>query len=84
MFLKNSQTEVFWPAMENWLQQRFAVIHPGHAQGGRFKVLGYQWRVLRFNDNTRQSAVKVMAAYPESEPGSVFIMQEPNCLAVPC
>ncbi|RVW90081.1 hypothetical protein CK203_035873 [Vitis vinifera] len=40
--------------------------------------------VLRFNDETRQSTAKIMAAYRESDPGSVFIMQQANCLAVPC
>lgn len=50
----------------------------------QFKVLGYQWRVLRFNDDTRQSTVKVMAACQPSDPGSLILMQQPDCLAVPC
>lgn len=49
-----------------------------------FKILGYQWRSLRFNDDTRQSTVKVMAACRELQPSSVFYMQQPHCLAVPC
>ena len=49
-----------------------------------FRVLGYQWRTLRFNDDTLHSTAKVMAAFKESDPGSIFLMQEPHCLAVPC
>lgn len=51
---------------------------------GKFKILGYQWRALRFNDDTRQSTVKVMAACRKLQPSSVFYMQQPHCLAVPC
>lgn len=53
-------------------------------KNGMFKVLGYQWRSLRFNDDTRQSTVKVMAACRALQPSSVFYMQQPHCLAVPC
>ncbi|KAK8950765.1 hypothetical protein KSP39_PZI004266 [Platanthera zijinensis] len=49
----------------------------------KFKVLGYQWRALRFNDDTRQSTVKTMAAYREADPMSLYLMQLPHCLAVP-
>ncbi|KAJ0234214.1 hypothetical protein HA466_0277370 [Hirschfeldia incana] len=51
----------------------------------KFKILGYQWRSLRFNDDTRQSTVKVMAAAAStaSQPFSIFYMQQPHCLAVP-
>ncbi|KAK4854898.1 hypothetical protein QYF36_002281 [Acer negundo] len=74
----------WWPEMERWLQQRYAEINPlGCGDGERFQVLGYQWRSLRFNDHTRQSTVKIMAACRKSEPGSVFFMQQPDCLAVP-
>lgn len=59
-------------------------LHPGCEDSGRFRILGYQWRTLRFNDNTRQSTAKVMAAYRLSDPGFVYIMQQPHCLAVPC
>ncbi|XP_015887778.3 uncharacterized protein LOC107422795 isoform X2 [Ziziphus jujuba] len=76
-------SEVYWPATERWLQKRFEETHPGQQQKDRFMILGYQWRVLRFNDNTRQSTAKILAAYQESEPGSVCIMQQPHCLAVP-
>ncbi|XP_031377957.1 uncharacterized protein LOC116193280 isoform X2 [Punica granatum] len=69
--------------MENWLQQRYAELQPGNSNEERFRVLGYQWRVLRFNDNTRQSTVKIMAAYRESDPRSVCFMQQAHCLAVP-
>ena len=51
---------------------------------GKLRVLGYQWRVLRFNSVTRQSTAKVMAAYQENKPDSVYLMQQPHCLAVPC
>lgn len=59
-------------------------MHPGSENNEKFRILGYQWRVLCFNDETRQSTAKIMAAYRESDPGSVFIMQQANCLAVPC
>lgn len=74
---------VYWPGIEKWLQQRFKEIHPGYDHNVRYRILGYQWRVLRFNDNTRQSTVKLMAAYDDSDPGSVFFMQQAHCLAVP-
>jgi hypothetical protein len=82
--VNNVQSEVHWPETERWLQRRHAEVRPGCEDEGRFRILGYQWRALRFNDDTRQSTVKVMAAYRESEPGSVFLMQQPHCLAVPC
>ncbi|XP_058101448.1 uncharacterized protein LOC131245779 isoform X3 [Magnolia sinica] len=72
-----------WPAMEKWLQERYTKIHPESEHNGLFRILGYQWRVLRFNENTRQSAVKIMAAYRKSDPGTVYVMQQPLCLAVP-
>lgn len=79
------QSELYWPATERWLRQRYAEAFPGEEEDkARFYVLGYQWRSLRFNDETRQSTVKVMAASRASEPGSVFLMQQPHCLAVPC
>lgn len=73
-----------WPTMERWLQQRYAKIYPDSKHNEQFRILGYQWRVLRFNDTTRQSAVKIMATYKKSDPGSVYLMQQPHCLAVPC
>ncbi|CAL0303173.1 unnamed protein product [Lupinus luteus] len=72
-----------WSKTEKWLQHRYEEVNPGYGDGGNLRVLGYQWRVLRFNDVTRQSTVKVMAAYQENKPGSVYLMQQPNCLAVP-
>ncbi|KAB2009576.1 hypothetical protein ERO13_D10G158400v2 [Gossypium hirsutum] len=75
--------KVHWPETEKWLQQRYGEIYPGYEHSGSFKILGYQWRVLRFNDNTRQSTVKIMAAYRDTEPGSIFIMQQAQCLAIP-
>lgn len=71
-----------WPKTENWLRQRCAEICPD-SEHEQLKVLGYQWRVLRFNDVTRQSAVKVLAACKASDPGSVYYMQQGYCLAVP-
>lgn len=73
-----------WPETEKWLQQRFAKVHSNCDHQEHFGILGYQWRTLRFNDDTRQSTVKVMAAYQKSKAGSVFFMQQADCLAVPC
>ncbi|KAA0049209.1 S-adenosyl-L-methionine-dependent methyltransferase superfamily protein [Cucumis melo var. makuwa] len=72
-----------WPGTGRWLQQRYAEVCSGCKNEGRFGILGYQWRVLRFNDNTRQSTAKVLAAYRESEPELIFLMQQAHCLAVP-
>lgn len=76
-------TENQWYKTANWLGQRYAELHPRNEHNVCFRVLGYQWRTLRFNDDTRQSTAKVMAAFKESDPGSIFLMQEPHCLAVP-
>jgi hypothetical protein len=87
------QSEVEWRETEKWLERRYAEeIHKNNHKGevgGGFSIIGYQWRTLHFNDETRQSAVKVMAAYhrQQSQPsaaGSIFLMQQPHCLAVPC
>jgi hypothetical protein len=60
-------------------------MHPeSNPEEHQFKVLGYQWRILRFNDDTYQSTVKVMAACQPSDPGSLILMQQSHCLAVPC
>ncbi|KAL8211447.1 hypothetical protein R6Q57_005884 [Mikania cordata] len=72
-----------WYKTENWLQQRYADLHPRDVHNRSFRILGYQWRTLRFNDDTRQSTAKVMAAYDESDPGSIFLWQQAHCLAVP-
>ncbi|KAF3780738.1 hypothetical protein EJ110_NYTH38578 [Nymphaea thermarum] len=73
-----------WAAVERWLQRRYEKIYPGCDENlGKFRVLGYQWRVLRFNERTRQSTVKVMAAYRKSASEAVYLMQQPHCLAVP-
>ncbi|CAN8324249.1 unnamed protein product [Cochlearia groenlandica] len=83
-----------WPETERWLERRYMEIMMMISDGEnynmkkkkneRFKILGYQWRSLRFNEDTRQSTVKVMAACSESEEhSSVFYMQQPHCLAVP-
>ncbi|GMY27037.1 S-adenosyl-L-methionine-dependent methyltransferase [Fagus crenata] len=76
-------SEMHWAGMERWLEQRYAEVRPGCEDDGRFKILGYQWRALRFNEDTRQSTVKVMAAYRQSEPASICLIQQPHCLAVP-
>lgn len=78
------QDVVQWPTMERWLQQRYAKINPDSKHNEQFRTLGYQWRVLRFNGTTRQSAVKIMATYRKSDPASIYLMQQPHCLAVPC
>ncbi|KAJ1401677.1 S-adenosyl-L-methionine-dependent methyltransferase [Sesbania bispinosa] len=72
-----------WSRMERWLHQRCEEVHPGYGDGGNLRVLGYQWRVLRFNDVTRQSTAKVMAFHRENKPSLVYLMQQPHCLAVP-
>nr|POE97545.1 hypothetical protein CFP56_17064 [Quercus suber] len=88
-FPSSKPSEVQWPRMERWLQERYAEVCPGSGSGSgrgdeeRFRILGYQWRALRFNDDTRQSTVKVMSAYRQSEPASICLMQQPHCLAVP-
>ncbi|URD97896.1 hypothetical protein MUK42_29756 [Musa troglodytarum] len=72
-----------WPAVERSIQRRYEKLHPESEHDGRLKIVGYQWRVLRFNENTRQSTAKIMAAYRNSDPSSLFLMQQPHCLAVP-
>ncbi|XP_021721574.1 uncharacterized protein LOC110689155 [Chenopodium quinoa] len=72
-----------WPKTEEWLRKRYAEVCSDAKHDECFKVLGYQWRVLRFNDVTRQSAVKVMAAIKMSDSSSVYYMQQPHVLAVP-
>ncbi|KAK9137983.1 hypothetical protein Sjap_008577 [Stephania japonica] len=69
--------------MEKWLNRRYGELHPENDQSGNFDVLGYQWRVLRFNDFTRQTTVKIMAAQRKSDPTSLCFMQQPHILAVP-
>ncbi|CAH8337605.1 unnamed protein product [Eruca vesicaria subsp. sativa] len=70
-----------WAETERWLENRYMEIMGRDRE--RFKILGYQWRSLRFNDDTRQSTVKVMAACRVLQPSSIFYMQQPHCLAVP-
>uniref|UniRef100_A0A7I4B0K6 PABS domain-containing protein n=1 Tax=Physcomitrium patens TaxID=3218 RepID=A0A7I4B0K6_PHYPA len=65
-----------WAVVEKELQERQA--SRGH---GQFKVLGYEWRVLRFNSITRQSVAKVMAVTNDQPPTEVFLVQQPNCIA---
>ncbi|XP_073308065.1 uncharacterized protein [Primulina huaijiensis] len=75
--------KLHWGRAENWLQQRYTEIYPGLKNHGKFVITGYQWRTLHFNDYTRESTVKVMAAYRQGEPGSMCLMQQAHCLAVP-
>lgn len=70
--------------MERWLQESNSRLYPESASSDQFKVLGYQWRVMRFNDHTRQSTAKVMTCYRTSGQRSLFLMQQPHVLAVPC
>ncbi|XP_052208402.1 uncharacterized protein LOC127812115 isoform X2 [Diospyros lotus] len=76
-------SRVHWPEAEKWLQKRYQETDPGHKHNEHFRILGYQWRTLRFNDTTRQSTVKIMAACRELDPGSICFMQQAYCLAVP-
>ncbi|CAM8927082.1 unnamed protein product [Rhodiola kirilowii] len=69
-----------WPRTEKWLQERYAAVNGVKEQ---FKILGYEWRSLKFNADTRQSTVKVMSACWESYPDYPFLMQLPHCLATP-
>lgn len=73
-----------WTVTERWLQERNARIYPNSFGANQFKILGYQWRVMRFNDHTRQSVAKVMACYRSSGDTGMYLMQQPHCLAVPC
>jgi len=76
-------SRMHWSGMERWLQKRCEEVQPGYGDGRKLSILGYQWRVLRFNDVTRQSTAKVMATYNENMPRVVYLMQQPRCLAVP-
>lgn len=78
------QDRMYWAKTENWLQKRYMEINTGSEDNNQFRILGYQWRTLHFNDQTRQSTAKIMAGYKKSDPDSVFFMQQANCLAVPC
>lgn len=78
------QDKVYWAKTEDWLLRRYAEINPTHEGNEHFRILGYQWRTLHFNDHTRQSTAKVMAGCMESDPASLFFMQQAHCLAVPC
>ncbi|KAL8048277.1 hypothetical protein ABFX02_07G053500 [Erythranthe guttata] len=73
----------YWPKTEKWLKQRHAELFPDSKDEGEFRVIGYEWRTLHFNDYTRESTVKILAARNEKEPGSLCFMQQAHCLAVP-
>lgn len=83
-FPASNPSKLHWAATERWLEQRYAEIDESHERHNeKFRVLGYEWRALRFNDDTRQSTVKILAAFRQSEPNSFAFMQQPHCLAVP-
>jgi hypothetical protein len=46
-----------------------------------FRVMGFEWRVLRFNTVTRQSVAKVMLVAKDGDPSQLYFMQQPNCVA---
>ncbi|KAK6914155.1 Pentatricopeptide repeat [Dillenia turbinata] len=79
--LNTTEDQMYWLETERWLKQRYAEFHPCHEQNGNFRILGYQWCMLHFNDNTRYSTFKLMAA--ESDLGSLWFMPQAHCLAVP-
>ncbi|KAL9232944.1 hypothetical protein vseg_008002 [Gypsophila vaccaria] len=64
----SSPSTIHWPKTEKWLQERYTEVCSDSRHDRDLKVLGYQWRVLRFNDLTRQSTVKVMATAKMSDP----------------
>ncbi|KAL5214779.1 hypothetical protein ABZP36_003931, partial [Zizania latifolia] len=73
-----------WASTERLLQERIAIIYPNSTDAGQFKILGYQWRVMRFNDHTRQSTAKVLACYRSlGDDIAMYLMQQPHCLSVP-
>ncbi|XP_061992312.1 uncharacterized protein LOC133710292 [Rosa rugosa] len=82
-FPASNPSKLHWAATERWLEQRYAEIDDSQCYNEKFRVLGYEWRALRFNDDTRQSTVKILAAFRQSEPASFALMQQPHCLAVP-
>eukprot|EP00897_Mesotaenium_endlicherianum_P002135 jgi/Mesen1/194/ME1137539C07539 len=47
-------------------------------------VLGHEWRVLRFNEVTRQSVARVASVWAPGSPQGVIRRQQPNCLAFEC
>lgn len=73
-----------WAATERALQERQSQLGFRAASHGQIKVLGYEWRVLRFNAITRQSVAKVMAVSNDKNPSEVFLVQQPNCIAFEC
>ncbi|GFP83415.1 hypothetical protein PHJA_000484900 [Phtheirospermum japonicum] len=75
--------ESHWARTEKWLEQRYAETSPGFKHDSKFRISGYEWRTLHFNEVTRQSTVKILTAYREEEPNSPFIMQQADCLAIP-
>ncbi|PIN05002.1 hypothetical protein CDL12_22462 [Handroanthus impetiginosus] len=72
-----------WARTEKWLEQRYAEICPNIKHGGKLRISGYEWRTLHFNEYTRESTVKILAACREDDPASLYFMQQAHCLAVP-
>ncbi|XP_004296411.1 PREDICTED: uncharacterized protein LOC101314740 [Fragaria vesca subsp. vesca] len=82
-FPASKPSKLHWAETERWLEKRYKEIDESHDYNEKFRVVGYEWRCLRFNDDTRQSTVKVLAAFRQSEPACFALMQQPHCLAVP-
>lgn len=63
-------------------QQESETEGKGFSNEGFYQLLGYEWRVLRFNSVTRQSVAKVKALATIA--GEVVLQQQPNCIAFEC
>lgn len=81
LILVEFQDRSEWFKTEKLLQRRYAEVN---GVNERFEILGYEWRSLKFNHETRQSTVKVMTGRTGTGSNSTFVMQLPHCLATPC
>ncbi|GLJ53861.1 hypothetical protein SUGI_1150150 [Cryptomeria japonica] len=72
-----------WPVLEAKLQKKYERLPGVRETNDRVRILDYQWRVLRFNNKTRESVAKVVFIHTDSQPNRVFLMQQPHCLAFP-
>ncbi|CAK9192328.1 unnamed protein product [Sphagnum troendelagicum] len=70
-----------WPNIERELQQRWEREVKAGKDDESFRVMGFEWRVLRFNTVTRQSVAKVMLVAKDGDPSQLYFMQQPNCVA---
>lgn len=73
-----------WPNIERELQQRWEREVKAGKDDESFRVMGFEWRVLRFNTVTRQSVAKVMLVAKDGDPSQLYFMQQPNCVAFEC